>query len=222
MQYAGHWLASIMFISPIYVSISMYKQDIKPICTVFFIAYIIFTIVAFIQGQTWFYDGLFAVALLTVLYLLSNKLKLGKLEFILANAAIIVHLLGFFGMYAYGFGVFQYDNIVHVFAGGVVAWIVFNFVNKAFDKKVFAKHKVFLLFMVIALAVALSLTVELTEFGGFLLLGEGEGILFVGSGDFDGQSVYGNYQDAMDDTVANIFGAIIGAFSYYWIRYKKA
>jgi uncharacterized membrane protein YjdF len=186
----------------------------------FLLIYIIFAFFSFSNGKTWFYDGLFAVALISVLYFLSSKLKLGKTEFILANLGIIVHLLGFFGAYELTAKIIQYDNFVHIFNGFVVAWIVFNLDAHTVEKKLLSKHKVFLFFIVITAAVALSLVIELTEYAGFLINGEGEGLFFVGSGDANGP-VYGNYADAMDDTVSNIIGAVIGSFAYYLLRYKK-
>ena len=204
----------------------MKKRENIGIYLVFLILYAILGIYSYGNGKAWTYDSLFSIALLTFLFFSSNKLKIGRLELYLINIGIILHLAGFFGAYSLGFGFFQWDNIVHIFNGGVVAWIIFNFFSKTFEKdknmkKLYDEHKVFLLFLVISVAVTLGAFIELTEFGGFVFLGPGEGLFFAGSGDTDGPSIYGDYADTMDDQVSNVIGALIGTFVFYKLRYKK-
>jgi uncharacterized membrane protein YjdF len=103
---------------------------------------------------------------------------------------------------------------------------MFNYVVKTFEhkkevKRVFDAHIKTVIFFVIAMAIVVSISVEMTEFFGFLFLGPGDGLFFTGSGDADGTSIYGNYVDAMDDILSNIVGACIGALIFYTYRYKK-
>jgi uncharacterized membrane protein YjdF len=175
---------------------------------------------------TWVFDGIFAVVLITVAFLLSPVLKFGKTEFTLINLGMIVHLLGFFGAYGWTAKFIAYDNLVHLFNGVVLAYLVFNYIVRTFEskkevRKVFDAHIKTVIFLVIAMAIVVSISVEMTEFFGFLFLGEGDGLFFTGSGDADGTSIYGNYIDAMDDILSNIVGATLGAFVYYVLQYRK-
>ena len=204
----------------------MKKRENLGIYLVFLMLYAVLGLYSLGNGKEWTYDSLFSITLLTFLFFSADKLKIKKLELYLINIGIILHLAGFFGAYSLSWGFFQWDNTVHIFNGGVVAWIIFNFFAQTFEKdksmkKLYDNHKVFLLFLVISIAVTLGSFIEMTEFGGFVFLGPGEGLFFAGSGDMDGPSIYGDYVDTMDDQVSNILGALIGTFVFYKIRYSK-
>jgi uncharacterized membrane protein YjdF len=139
----------------------------------------------------------------------------------MVNIGILLHLSGFFGAYSLSWGFFQWDNNVHILNGAFAAWIMFNFIAKTFGKKTYNNHKLALFLTAFAIAVTLGAFIELTEFTGAVYLGHGEGLFFVGSGDTDGNAIYGDYYDTMDDQVSNVIGALIGTFVFYKIRYSK-
>ncbi len=204
----------------------MKKGELYLFYKIVIVLYALFTIRAFLQKATWFLDGMAALVGITLIYLLAKKLKIGKTEFILINVWIMTHLLGFFGLYAWGTKLIQYDNIVHFVTTIVIAWVVFNFFVKTFERnievrKLFNKHLFFLMFLVVSIATTTAFVGEITEFGGFLFFGEGDGLFFMGDGDYNGKSIYGDYTDTMDDIITNIIGAVVGAFIYYFVRYKK-
>ncbi len=183
----------------------------------FLLAYAIFTAVSLSQGKTWVFDGIFALFLITTAYIFSKQFKINVTEFFLINIGMILHLLGFFGAYGITAKYIAYDNLVHLVNGAFAAYILFNFVIKTIDMR---KHKALLLFLVIASTIAICVSIEMMEFAGFIYLGHGDGLFFVGSGDSKGPTIYGNYIDAMDDIAFDIVGSFIGAFVYYRWKYK--
>lgn len=63
---------------------------------------------------------------------------------------------------------------------------------------------------IIALLLGFSAIHEIFEYGGALVLGEGEGVLFVGAGDID-------EWDTQKDMFNNLVGGLIG-LSFYGVK----
>jgi len=202
------------------------------ISAVFFVLFIALAIYNVFLRSEWFFDNLVSLAFLSAMFFLSGWLLLGRGSFLMFNIVLLLHNLGTFGLYGLSFDGFFYDNIIHFLGTAVAAWIVFNFVSarlhlrhhKSVSSSIVDEHKIVLVFLVIASVTFLGVIVELVEFGGFLLLGPGEGIFFTGSGDggYAKDDFEMQYRDTMEDLMVNILGAVAGVLSFYKLRYVKA
>ena len=189
-----------------------------------------FTIYNYLIGSQWIYDSIMSIGLIIVAFLISKWIKLEVFEFIFIDIALILHNLGTIGFYGWFWWIIQYDNVVHFVSSAVAAYIIFDFLlrkihikeNQRFKKTFIDEHKWIFIIMVISAVAMLGVVVELLEFTGYLYLGEGDDILFVGLGDSDkvGDSTY-QYFDTMTDIIVNIFGSIAGVLLYYFKDYKR-
>jgi uncharacterized membrane protein YjdF len=203
-----------------------------------FVIYLIFlavNILIFFYNITsktqWALDVFISVAIVTVILLLSKRLKITPEGFFLINLAFLLHNFGSFGFYAKQIGQFGYDNLVHFFSSMAAAYVTFNFIGRKLhirgkekvEKTVIDEHKAILIILVIATVSMLGVVIELTEYAGFLYLGEGEGLFFVGAGDSNrgGDPIAGQYVDTMGDIVVNTLGSFIGVIMFYYLRYRK-
>jgi hypothetical protein len=192
--------------------------------------YIMLFIYNYLRNNQWWIDNLAAISFLTFVFMINRWLKLGKLGFLLFNFALLAHNLGTFGFYAWTWSIFAYDNLVHILSSIVAAYILFNFIARKLHIRkdqmvrdtVIDEHKAVLFFLVIASVAMLGTLVEMIEYVGFMYLGPGEGLFFVGEGDsgFVGD-VAGQYIDTMEDIFVNTLGSIIGSIIYYYAQYRN-
>lgn len=205
-------------------------QNIKKDLT-FGIFLLIFVLLLFYninQGSQWVLDASLAILLLIIFYFIDMWLDFGVVLIILFNLGLIVHNLGSFGFYSLSFGLFEYDNFVHVFSSFAAGYIIISIIAKKFHyrsgilkkKTVVDDHKALAVLLVISFVISLGVFVELTEFIGYAYLGVGDGLFFYGSGDL-GAGLSGEYIDVMTDIIANIIGAIIGVLAYYLLDLKR-
>jgi uncharacterized membrane protein YjdF len=148
------------------------------------------------------WDFFFVLGLLWLVYFYQKSLDLHPFHFLLFAAFLVAHNLGTFGFYnPYYFGT-EYDMYVHLLFGLSAALILF----RGFDLH---KKKVLLYmpFMILVLCLGFSAIHELFEFAGALLLGKGEGVLWIGAGDLD-------MWDTQKDMLFNLVGAIVGLGFY--------
>jgi len=150
-------------------------------------------------------------------------------EFLFINIALLSHNLGQFGFYEWFWWNIQYDNIVHFLSSATAAYIVFDFLARKLNikksqkvaKTVIEEHKLIFVMLTICFVAALGALVEMIEFGGFFYLGEGDGILFFGSGDSDTGDITYQYFDTMTDILVNFLGSIAGVLLFYFKEYKQ-
>lgn len=194
--------------------------------TLFLIIYLSLWLYSFKQGLEWIIDNSIAIITLTLIFFMSEKLKLNKVGFFLVNLALLSHNLGTFGFYGLSYGVFQYDNVVHLFSSVVVCYTIFNLFVEKFHFGImssFKKNKFLLTFFIISASITLGVIIEIMEFTGDTFLGTGEGLFFRGTGDSDptNYGVESQYKDTMQDLIVNTIGSIIGAIGYYFIKKTK-
>lgn len=182
-----------------------------------------FGIYSYIHKIQWIIDNITGIVCISILFILANRLRMGRTELLLGCVSFIVHNLGTFGWYEKAWGWFSYDMIVHLVSAFAVAWIAMNYLSKkikVFEPSSFKKLFV-LFFLAISITALLGTVVELIEFYGFIFFGPGEGMFFAGPGDTKFvDDIIGNYMDTMIDIVVNVIGSIIGAFAYLFIRHK--
>lgn len=126
------------------------------------------------------------------------------LHFFLFALFLVLHNLGTFGTYKMFFLGLEYDFYVHTYFGFVCTLILFRSYSKVGYYKGW-----FMIIAILAVVLGFSAFHELFEYAGAELLGEGEGVLFVGAGDID-------EWDTQKDMRNNLFGGII-ALAFYGI-----
>ncbi len=149
------------------------------------------------------YDFICLMILLFAVFWLRTKIFLHWAHFLLFCIFLIIHDLGVFRAYEwYPLGL-EYDYWVHGFFGFVSSMIILRALRHSkfrFD----ALTRVFLTVMIV---LGLSAAHELYEFGGAVLLGEGEGVLFIGAGDLD-------EWDTQKDMLNNVIGCFFALIAY--------
>lgn len=153
------------------------------------------------------WDFFFLVGLLWAVYFIGDKIKLHPLHFFLLGLFLVLHNLGTFGTYRMNYFGFEYDLYVHTYFGVVSAFMIYRTYNLVGPYKGWFKYVA-----IIAIVLGFSAFHELFEYFGALIVGEGEGVLFVGAGDVD-------EWDTQKDMRNNLIGSFIG-LALYW-SYEK-
>lgn len=159
------------------------------------------------------WDFIFLMLLLWGVYAARKWINLHPLPYWLLGVFLLLHDLGMFGFYeTYPFGV-EYDYWVHGFFGLVASLIV----CRAYHHHGHYSPG-FIVVATLVVMLGFSAFHEIFEYVGALLVGEGEGVLFIGAGDLD-------EWDTQKDMVNNVVGAAIGLSLYYlvyfWRRKRK-
>ena len=120
-----------------------------------------------------------------------------------------MHDLGMFRLYEFNYFGLEYDYWVHGFFGLLAAMILMHAYNKSGLEHGWMKYV-----MIIVIVLGFSAGHELYGFGGAILLGEGEGVLFIGAGDLD-------QWDTQKDMLNNLLGGIAGIIIYHLSGFDK-
>jgi len=183
-----------------------------------------------LNKSQWALDSIAMILISTIILLLSKKLKLTPEGFFFLHFGLLLHNLGSFGLYAENLGSFGYDNLVHLTTTMSLGYVFFNFLSRKLtirkdldSKNHILEYKIIMFFLVIASVTLFATLTEVVEFGGFLYLGDGEGLFFIGIGDsnIEGGSIDGQFVDTMTDILVNFLGSIIGVILFYNFRFKN-
>lgn len=153
------------------------------------------------------WDFIFLMIILYGVYFFRGKFKVHPSHFFLLGVFLILHNLGTFDTYKMFFYGIEYDFYVHTFFGFVSSLMIYR------TYKLIGPYKGwFMIIAILAVVLGLSAFHELFEYAGAELLGEGEGVLFVGAGDID-------EWDTQKDMRNNLLGGLI-ALALYGIYNK--
>ncbi len=181
-------------------------------------------------GSQWIYDSTVSLAAILAICLINRSLRLKNIHIVLITCILIIHNLGTFDFYAWSFGAIQYDNIVHLVSSSFAAYIIFDLLSrklhirkeKRLRKTVIEENKLIFVILSIAAVSMCGTIIELIEFSGYALLGEGEGMFFAGIGDSGKLGIPDDhYSDTMTDIAVNIIGAVAGVLVYYFTCYSR-
>jgi len=170
---------------------------------------VIFEVYSFSTDSHYKWDFFFLMGFLFAVYVIKDKIKLHPFHFFLFASFLILHNLGTFDAYSYYPLGLEFDLYVHGFFGLVSSLILFRSY-----KLVGPYNGKFVYIAIIAVVLGFSAFHELFEYGGALLFGEGEGVLFIGAGDLD-------EWDTQKDMFNNLVGAIIGLLFYTGFEFLK-
>ncbi|MFK7794763.1 MAG: DUF2238 domain-containing protein [Gammaproteobacteria bacterium] len=181
------------------IKISKIDKKNKYIAIIFFIVFSIMEIQALGMESHYKYDLLMCLALLVAAYYFRSKLHLYWGHYFLFSIFLLLHCLGMYQFYEkYPLGV-EYDYWVHGYFGLVSSLFILRY----FVKSEYRFSGFFCVISTFIVVLGMSSAHELYEFAGAILLGEGDGVLFIGAGDID-------QWDTQKDMLNNLIGAIVG------------
>ncbi len=180
----------------------MYYQTMKSTKTILFSFLIIFItleVYALTIESHYKYDIVMCMFLLVALFYMKNLIYLKSSHYFLFSIFLLIHCLGIYDFYKlYPLNI-EYDYWVHGYFGFISILIIINLL-KNIDWQL-SITVIYLMAIITVLGV--SALHELYEFAGAMLLGEGEGVLFIGAGDID-------QWDTQKDMLNNLIGGAIG------------
>jgi uncharacterized membrane protein YjdF len=171
----------------------------KNVAIVFFFIFSIMEILALNMDSHYRYDILMCLILLVAGYYFRAIIYLHWVHYLLFSLFLCLHCLGMYQFYEmYPLGI-EYDYWVHGYFGFVSSIFIMRWLTKSEYK--FSRTLYIMGTFIIVLGI--SAAHELYEFAGAMLLGEGDGVLFIGAGDTD-------QWDTQKDMLNNLIGGIIG------------
>ncbi len=151
------------------------------------------------RGSHYIYDIPMCMLLLYLAYRYRDAIHLNHWHYFLFSLFLLAHCVGLYDAYLlYPFGI-EYDYFVHGYFGLVASLIILRWMTLSYNTIDYKILVLFALFFVLGI----SALHELYEFLGAVLLGKGEGVLFIGAGDLDPW-------DTQKDMLNNLLGALMG------------
>jgi len=205
------------------------KFDGRPVIeSTFFVAAVMLGFFAmyahYVQRSSWFWDCLFSIVLIIALYFLRKVMNISAVSAALVSLGIIFHNAGTFGFYASSPLFVEYDTFTHFFGLFACAFLFYGFLsyNESMSKGKLA-------FFVILACLGVGACIEMAEYGGYELLGEGEGMFMLGAGDFGGElgqvftsgELGSTWIDAMQDMLVNLIGSVVGVIVIFFLKMKN-
>ncbi len=143
------------------------------------------------------YDLIMTLILLVVVFVVQKKIHLHWFHYLLFAFFLTAHNLGMYELYdKFPLGI-EYDYWVHGYFGVVSTLVIFRAIKR---RKIITDSNT-IIFLTIMMVLGISAAHELYEYGGAILLGEGDGVLFIGAGDID-------EWDTQKDMLNNLIGSI--------------
>jgi len=172
-----------------------------------FLFFIVWGFIAIFNAHEYIFDRFFSAALVLLLF---GFYKIMKLRFgvtLFALFALVLHHLKLYGNFYLGM---PFDRIMHFTAGIALGLIAYDYLRQRTDMK-----RIEIAIIAVLIAMGAGAIMEIIEFVGYSVFGEGEGLLFFGKGDF------GEWFNASWDMLNNMFGAIGGVIFGYLVFKKK-
>jgi len=165
----------------------------------FFIVFFCMEIFALNIESHYKYDIVMCLFLLVVVYYFRDIIYLYWVHYFLFSLFLLVHCLGMYQYYEkYPLGI-EYDYWVHGYFGFISSLMILRWLSMSEYKFSGLASTISTLVVVLGISAAH----ELYEFAGAIMLGEGEGVLFIGAGDID-------QWDTQKDMLNNMVGGVIG------------
>ena len=182
---------------------------------------VIFTalfIFSFFSRYKYLIDSLVATSIIIFLFSFYKELNLTKTIFSLIFVSLLLHNLGVFGFYNQSPLPFSYDRLTHFVGGLSLALFFINFFNKNLKTKFF-----FLVLFAVAASLGVGSIIEISEYIGFLFVGEGEGFFyFGGTGDITLKgNLDGAWVNSSTDMIYNLLGSLAGLSIFLFYEKPK-
>jgi len=155
----------------------------KTIVTILgFLLYCVFFVLAWMNGLAKFYgpDIVFSLILILFLRLTFDFWRLNVPVYTLVILSFASHLMGIFGWYSASPLPLSWDRITHVFPMFAFTVLFYNFARQWMPNRFWKAQTWGVIVLILLAGLGVGAMVENIEFGGFLLLGFGEGAFFLG------------------------------------------
>jgi len=162
---------------------------------IFFTLWGIYDII--IWNKDYIADRFLFSAIAIAAFFLRKKINLTLPLTLVGLVPIVIHSIKLYGNIYFGI---PYDHYMHFFAGFALAMILFNYMYHLDGKK-----SIHIFVFAILLSAGLGSFMEIMEFLGYAVGGEGGGLIFYGAGDF------GEWNNAVRDMICNTLGATVGS-----------
>ena len=172
----------------------------------FFLFFMVWGIMAIFNAPEYIFDRFFSAGLVLLLFAFYKIMELRFGVTLFAMFVLVLHHLKFYGMFFFGM---PFDKIMHFTAGIALGLIAYDYLHERTNMK-----KIEILIIAVLVAMGVGVIMEIIEFIGYTVFGEGEGLLFFGKGDF------GEWFNAIWDIMCNMLGAI-GAAIFAFLVFKK-
>jgi len=184
---------------------------IESLIIISILIFFIWTIVSLVQKDYEIvFDRLFGLILGIVALFEYRRLKMSIPVLFISVIALLMHHMKLYGNVYFGI---PFDRIQHFIGVFAIALIMYHYIEVTYNKKYFNKIAVGLVVFFIAFGIGAS--IEIVEFLGYSYLGEGEGVLFYGTGDF------GEYNNIGWDLIANSLGALLAILIMSFISHRR-
>ena len=180
------------------------QVKIKYVLAIFIVIFVGLEALALNVDSHYKYDIPMCAILLYFIYLMRDVFHLNWVHYSLFAMFLVIHCLGMFDFYElYPLGI-EYDYWVHGMFGFISSLIIL----RSLKMSVLQLKMAMQIGSALIIVLGISAAHELYEFAGAILLGKGEGVLFIGAGDLD-------QWDTQKDMLNNVIGGLCGIFVSY-------
>ncbi len=192
---------------------------VKLLTVISVLIFILMIPMALLNGVYGWIPDLAVFILLTLFYYWTyDTFKMNMPIFTMLIIGHILHAGGIFGWYNVSPIWIQWDHVTHVFGALPYSLLFFNWMKQWMDDKFFTRKNLLLLLAVFLAATGVGAVVEMSEFAGYLLAGQGEGAFMFGPGDgvagLEGtdliDAIGGGWINEGWDFMFNTIGIIVG------------
>ncbi len=185
---------------------SRHDSLLKALLFFFFLVFLLFIPRTLSLGvPEYVFDNIIAVFFMIFFFLLRRFFSLHPLTYFLVFVAFLLNSLGMFGFYNQSPLPIQWDHVDHFYGFFAVTFLLWPLFFDAFKKKNLFTASLFLLLAVLGTGV----TIEYIEFVGFLVAGQGEGVLGQGLGDTQTEFGSSLWMNTMLDLIFNLLGNLV-------------
>ena len=164
-------------------------------------------------------DTIFFMFLVLILFFLYKRLNLDVISYTSFILALLFHNSGAFGWYNISPIGIQWDHITHITGTFAPTLILFRFCKRFFTSDRF--NNLYLVLVIILASLGIGVFIEYYEFAGSFIVGEGEGGLGQGAGDFETELGSGLYLNTMFDLIFNLVGALLAVAVAFLLKYNE-
>ncbi|NJL44265.1 MAG: hypothetical protein HC945_03055 [Nitrosarchaeum sp.] len=168
------------------------------------------------RGDEWIYDSLLTLALIASFYACRNTLHLKGPVLALALFTALLHNAGGLGLYGTTF-ILPFDHYMHFMAGLTVSIAISNTLSRRSSNLTPAFQTLLVIFATLGLGAAEEIVEFIFYSQGFV----GEGLFFLGTGDYDPNLTNSEWANLSKDLLMDLLGGIAGALGYALARRRR-
>jgi hypothetical protein len=178
----------------------------------FLFSYIVMFVMMLLEKRLTAIDYVLVIGMIVIIYVISLRYDLPSYATVLGMFFTLPHAIGIQGLYA---EIIYYDFFAHSLA---MALITVFIIEVAYAMTDFRK-RVGMFVLIVLAALGLGAIHEIIEYLGYILLGVGDSLLQLGTGDFS--TNIGVWENTIIDMIFNGAGIIISTTLWFLFRRVK-